>query len=353
MSYDYLAFIGRFQPCTVAHIEVMGKALSLSENLIVLIGSTNSARCPRNPFTYAERVKMIRNSLVALYSEGTVERRVRFVPLEDYPYIDQKWEAQVQRKVLEIASEHPHNPQIGLIGHSKDNSSYYLKKFPMWSAVDVDAVGGISATDVRNDYFDVDNTMYSVYNDSRITEQTARFLEKFNNSNGFCYVAEWIKYDQFYRETIQVGPYPTQILCADAVVVQSGHILLIERAGMPGRGLLALPGGHVNPDETFRSAAVRELKEETRIADGYGEMPPGKLESFIKGSFVADNPNRSSRARVMSMAFLFRLPEAKTLYKVRGDDDAASAKWYKLGELDASMMFEDHFSILDSMLGGL
>ena len=54
--------------------------------------------------------------------------------------------------------------------------------------------------------------------------------------------------------------WAVNFFCADAVVVQSGHILLIKRAMTPGKGLWALPGGHVNSNETSLDAAIRELK---------------------------------------------------------------------------------------------
>lgn len=42
-----------------------------------------------------------------------------------------------------------------------------------------------------------------------------------------------------------------------------GRILVIERAGYPQA--IALPAGHVDKDENFREAAVRETKEEVGI----------------------------------------------------------------------------------------
>jgi 8-oxo-dGTP diphosphatase len=44
-----------------------------------------------------------------------------------------------------------------------------------------------------------------------------------------------------------------------------GHILLAERAGAYGDGLLNIPGGKLEPDENVRTAAVREALEETGV----------------------------------------------------------------------------------------
>ena len=42
---------------------------------------------------------------------------------------------------------------IGLIGHEKDDSSYYLNLFPMWDRVEIENTSGINATDIRKEFF--------------------------------------------------------------------------------------------------------------------------------------------------------------------------------------------------------
>ncbi|HUS98465.1 MAG TPA: NUDIX hydrolase [Hyphomicrobiaceae bacterium] len=54
--------------------------------------------------------------------------------------------------------------------------------------------------------------------------------------------------------------------CAVSVAIfRHGKILLAERGKPPLAGVWSLPGGHVEPGETTRSAALRELLEETGI----------------------------------------------------------------------------------------
>ena len=44
--------------------------------------------------------------------------------------------------------------KIGLIGHFKDDSSYYLRLFPEWEMFELDSLNGsISATPMREAYF--------------------------------------------------------------------------------------------------------------------------------------------------------------------------------------------------------
>lgn len=53
---------------------------------------------------------------------------------------------------------------------------------------------------------------------------------------------------------------------ADVVVTTTdGRVLLIERGWDPYAGQWALPGGHVDPGETSRAAAARELAEEAGV----------------------------------------------------------------------------------------
>lgn len=50
-----------------------------------------------------------------------------------------------------------------------------------------------------------------------------------------------------------------------AAVVLQGRVLMIRRRNPPNAGMLALPGGRVEPGEPLLEAALRELREETGI----------------------------------------------------------------------------------------
>jgi bifunctional NMN adenylyltransferase/nudix hydrolase len=351
-AHDYLVFIGRFQPLHNGHIHVLRQALASAAKVIVLIGSANVARSPRNPFTYEER----RDVLLA--ARGAIEAapdRIIVRPLPDFVYNDQAWIAHVQRCVDEtiLADGGTIGSRVGLIGHGKDKSSYYLRMFPHWGAVDVRTQHGtLNSTDLREDYL---RRAPRIPDRRLCPEETIEFLEKFMLTDAFKWLVGEREFYRDYKASWGKTPFPVFINCVDAVVIQSGHILLVERAHRPGKGLLALPGGHVDPNETFREAVVRELKEETRISDAKGEIPPAMLASFIedKKTRLFDHPDRSERGRVVTQAFLFDLPARKPLFSVRGDDDAASAAWHELGRLGADRFFEDHAAIIREMTGAL
>lgn len=347
---DFGVFIGRFQPLHIGHEHVVRQALQSVKHLIVLIGSANVARDPRNPFTFEERKAMFRSS----FAYEMAEERLLIEPLNDHLYSDTAWVTEVQRRVnaivLDVGNGHGHRDQaiaefsIALTGYGKDASSYYLSLFPEWSNIQIDSqYGTFSSSDIRGRFF------------QRIPEVPASIL-----SAG---VTQWLngfKMEETFRtllaETEYLADYPRQwgrgpFVTADAVAVQSGHILLVERGRLPGKGLLALPGGFVDESERIRDAAVRELREETSIADAKGTIPPAMLASFIEDSRtqVFDAPTRSLRGRIITHAFLFRLPNRRKLFSVKGGDDAAKAQWYRLGDLRPEMFFEDHWSIIEQM----
>eukprot|EP00878_Enallax_costatus_P025799 GHUV01027629.1.p1 GENE.GHUV01027629.1~~GHUV01027629.1.p1 ORF type:complete len:144 (+),score=22.66 GHUV01027629.1:458-889(+) len=57
-----------------------------------------------------------------------------------------------------------------------------------------------------------------------------------------------------------------QVRVGLGVIVKRGdHILLGQRHGSLGEGEWALPGGHLEPGESFEACAMREVAEETGI----------------------------------------------------------------------------------------
>lgn len=343
---DFSVFIGRFQPLHIGHEHVVRQALSRTSRVIVLIGSANVARDPRNPFTYEERVAMFRKSFAYEMANG----HLIIEPLDDHLYSDTAWCAEVQARVKRIAlsvgsgAGDTVDPRVSLAGYGKDATSYYLKMFPEWENIQIDSqYGTFSASDVRQHYFQripaVPRTILS--------PGVAEWLDQFALGEEFRTLLAEREYLDAYPAQWGKGPFVT----ADAVVVQSGHILLVERGRLPGKGLLALPGGFVDPAERVRDAAIRELREETGIGDAKGQIPPAMLASFIDDSRtrVFDAPDRSLRGRIITHAFLFRLPERRSLFTVKGGDDAAHAHWYRVGDLSAEQFFEDHWSIINLM----
>ena len=55
---------------------------------------------------------------------------------------------------------------------------------------------------------------------------------------------------------------------AGTILECGGKILLIKRKQEPGKGMLDLPGGFVDPEESVEEAARREIREELKIDVG-------------------------------------------------------------------------------------
>ena len=79
---DFGVFIGRFQPLHMGHEHVIRTALDKVGKLIVLVGSANVARNPRNPFSFAEREHMIRSAFAYEMAQGLLIVE----PLDDHLY---------------------------------------------------------------------------------------------------------------------------------------------------------------------------------------------------------------------------------------------------------------------------
>jgi bifunctional NMN adenylyltransferase/nudix hydrolase len=262
------------------------------------------------------------------------------VALDDALYNDTRWLKYVQAGVKSVTGDL--QADIGLIGHSKDSSSYYLSLFPNWASVSVPNYQNLSATPIRDSYL-----MGAMPTPERTPESTRDVLKEFNKTAEYQRLHEEAGFIDKYKKQWESAPYPPTFMTADALVVQSGHILLVERRSMPGRGLWALPGGFLNPKETLFDACIRELREETRL-----KVPEPVLRGSFHSQHTFDDPYRSARGRTLTQAFYLQLKnDAKGLPKVKGGDDAAHAFWLPLAELDAKMMFEDHYAIITKMVG--
>ena len=81
--------VGRFQPIHEGHCNIIKKALSMCDKLIIVIGSMQESRTQRNPFTYEEREKFIRN---IFYEEIRNDRMIVIgIPDRERPSNDSSW----------------------------------------------------------------------------------------------------------------------------------------------------------------------------------------------------------------------------------------------------------------------
>ncbi len=365
-------YILRGSPFHNGHAEVLKAALKNSQHVLVLIGSAHRPRTIKNPWTAAERSRMVQDWYDSYYDSSKLlavrnnrEDHVAGLTIahqRDYPYSNQRWLADVQAAVSRIE---PDPKQVWLTGADRDSSTFYLREFQY----NLDLVEEnrevskqLSATTLRDIYFARrinENHQLADYEMDQVIWQFMPFttfdiLRAFEKTREYTQLVEeyhsWVR----NKKAWSVAPYEPTFITVDSVVVCSGHVLLVQRRNTPGKGLWALPGGFLNQGEWSVDGAIRELNEETKI-----DASKTVLMNSIRDDRWFEDPNRSLRGRTITHAFLFRLPEYLNsdtgnvmLPKVKGSDDAKRAKWFPLSQvLDMShVMFEDHYDIVESMV---
>lgn len=308
--------IGRFQPFHIGHLHSVGVAASQVDKLYVLVGSANACRSIKNPWTFAERKDMIRSKLWSNHITN-----VEIVPLNDYPYNDTQWIADVR-----ATAEHYDMGKPTLFGHMKEGNDY-LKWFPDWKYRDIETPHPVNATSIRQRMYETDDSVMprTVRDDFAYYEKEKKLFENYP-----------------FPETLNFN-------CGDAVVECQGHVLLIRRLRAPGAGAWALPGGFKNWNESFLDCAVRELQEETNI-----RVPEKVLRGSIVKTELFDSPKRSFGIPRNTLAVYFRIspdPDGG-LPRANGADDAAECKWFPLTDVLNSMeLYDDHAHIISKVTG--
>lgn len=351
-TLEAIVYVGRFEPLHNGHFATAKEALARGRKVVIVVGSADRPRTPKNPFTAAERIAMWQAAIRASLGDEALSR-FDFLPMRDF-FDDTRWAAALERQVTELAggngigsngigSNDIGSNDIGLIGHFKDATSYYLKLFGNWRLIEMDDQAGLSSTAIRKAWYEGADDLDAGWMPRPLPEMMAGLRKQ-----------PWFEdirdeYAKVEQEKARWGktPYPLQHVTADAVVQCDGKVLLIRRKGIPGKGLLALPGGFVDPRERAEAASLRELAEETNIA-----LPPEYLKSCLKDKELFDHPDRSSRGRTFSMAYFYDL-DMNDCPEIRAGDDAGEAMWVPVTSLDArrAEMFEDHFEILERFVG--
>lgn len=360
---DVTVYVGRFNPFHNGHAHVLLRALETSKLVIVLVGSSGQARNTKNPLTFAERKAMI-EEWHAFLDTSFNRGHLIILPLRDYPYNDALWIRQVQRIVKQQVLENfslNYRPSIHITGSDRDDTTWYLSAFPQWKLDLVepyrqDETLNVSATVIRDWLFGTTDIETQGKMAKFVPTASLRFLTKFTHTKAYEELVYEYDFLKRYKEGWSKAPYAPTFVTVDAVVVQSGHVLVVKRGAKPGKGLWALPGGFVNPQEKLRAAAIRELIEETGIRLAEGKKAKELTEQILNGSVreseTFDKPDRDLRGRTITTAFLIRLDDTKPLPKVKGMDDAADAFWLPIDDAleQTDQWYADHHAILETLI---
>ena len=131
--------------------------------------------------------------------------------------------------------------------------------------------------------------------------------------------------------------YPRPAVTVD-IAVFSGDVpdvLLIRRKHPPFERHWALPGGFIEMDESLEASALRELEEETGVAD---------VSLTEVGTF--GDPDRDPRGRVITVAYMTIVK--KSLLNIEAGSDASEAVWFPSTDLPALAF--DHGEIIRKAL---
>lgn len=329
---DVAVLIGRFQPFHLGHLALLESALCSAPRALIVVGSARAPRLAKNPFTAEERIAAIRASL-------TPEQlgRVGFITVRDY-FDEPRWATAVKAAVAREGGV-----RVALIGFRKDDTSAYLSLFPEWREIALPRQAPIDATALRRLYFTSNDADLPAELVAAVPTPVAGFLRAFRATPHFEHLrGELAALDQ-NRQRYGTGPFVT----VDALVTAGTQLLLVQRGHAPGKGLWALPGGFLEGSERLLAGALRELREETRIA-----CSEAALRAAFRSVAVFDHPARSQRGRTLTHVHYFALPDGAGPPSVEGADDAQAARWFPIADLPDMTrdLFEDHFQIIDHFL---
>lgn len=110
-----------------------------------------------------------------------------------------------------------------------------------------------------------------------------------------------------------------------ALIINENDELLLTRRGIePGKGMLDLPGGFVNPGERAEDAVVREIKEELNL-------------EVTDYQFLASYPNEyifsGYKVYTTDIGFLCKV---RTIEAISAKDDVSGYEFVKRGSIDYS-----------------
>lgn len=302
--------IDRLQPPSPAFLQAIAAACTRFDTVLVLVSGAARPRDWRYPLSWQERVEALRAAVPA--SNLTV------LPLIDTLYDDGLWVAHV-RRCLEAHARHSgaQGAPVLLVAPGKAGQAMG-RLFPDWQTQE--ALPGPDPLALARLYQTAPGTHTGPL-EALAQEAMQAAQER----------ARW----QAAEEALG---YPIPLNTVDAVVVQSHHVLLVEReAGSIGAGLLSLPGSFIAQGQTALDTILATLRTKAGL-----DMPLGALSGRLAQRRVFDHPDRDPRGWIRTEAFVFDLPASGRM------EAAKRAQWIPLAALDSTRLFADHGDIIQA-----
>lgn len=361
-TYDAGLMLGRFQLVTLGHLAGVIAMAGMSDLCAIGIGSANQSRDTRNAWSYQDRIGMW---MAALPSE--IYERVRFFGQEDLGN-SLRWASAVENRMGHLLRDQdldPDEASVGLFGHKKDATSFYLDDFPAYILEQLPNVDGINASDLRDDYFrNRDFWLWADNAQGRVPEGVIKWLDGFRTTEEYGRLFEeasrqdraaeaWAK-----RMTPDGPGLPHDVIFNDAVavVVQGNRLLMHRKTTFPGKGYWTLPEGPLGLRENEVQAAMRVAIARTGI-----DVSETVLRRALKDSWTRTDPYRSTKGRTIAFPSVFQLtptPKGRTpeerrksmaLPRLRASDDVGFFTFDEVRRM-RSEIYADHAIIIDQAL---
>lgn len=355
--------IGRFQPLHKAHLsEVLLPAINQTDTLLILLGSSQRPRTPKDPWTDSDRAEMIwlgfKDSGLKLrrlseFCFADDDKTILIMPIRDSAYSNTSWQLGVQESVRqavesikELSSE-PIDVDVSLFGVDRDESTFYLDMFPQWKSKTLIRNGKedvVNGTMCRDLIFTRPDFGKETWSDNLVPSVTG-FIDSWLKSDAYRGISEEYFFLKHYKAEMSKIKYPVIFQTADNIILWKGHILLANRRSFPGKGLWALPGGFVNVDKSVQQSAIDNARDKTKL-----QLKP----DWLVTSKVYDAPKRSLRGRTITTAYLWKLPDSFS-FDIEAGKNTNKVKWFQFCDVlqMSSVLYEDHYDIIADMLSNV
>ncbi len=131
--------------------------------------------------------------------------------------------------------------------------------------------------------------------------------------------------------TSDTPPMTAPVAAVGVICLRGDEVLLIRRGRPPRLGEWSLPGGRVEPGETVRDAALRELREETGV-----EAELGPLVDVVDGLFAEDGRH------YVLIDFVARWTAGEPV----AGDDAAEARFWPVKDVAARVAWGETVRVI-------
>ena len=336
-QYKVAVIPARMQMFTKAHEQLIIEAGKLADKVFVALGSTNVASSIKNPFDYTFRCIVVSKWLSKNYDKFDEYTTVECINVPDTPELSD-WLGLLNRNVNSQCGGYINHNDVVLVGSLKDNDGTMRKYWADWLGWGCHNVKPYEMNEILINASDVRKSFYrDEYIGNLIPESCIDIYTQFKYTNDYARLCdEWAEIE-YNKSKYGDGPH----LTGDALIFklsETPKVLLITRGGKVGNGLLAMPGGYLDPGETFNETIIRECKEEINV---------DLSKQLVKHQRILDNPSRDLRGRIISVANVYYMSESHAYeMEFKAGDDALSYDWYKLEDIKENACFADHYHVI-------